>query len=106
VHVIERLRDISTLLDSAQDAAVHGNLLLALDKLDHSDAAFRDLEPFESTRVVAVLRNRAEQLRAAIVENITESWNALLVIDATARRVSFKETIESRNLNCTHCTTR
>ena len=104
MQVIERLRDISTLLDSAQDAAVHGNVLLALDRLDDGDAAFRDLEAFESTRVVAVLKNRADQLRAAIVENITESWNALLVVDATARRVTLKETIESRLSLGVHCT--
>jgi centromere/kinetochore protein ZW10 len=98
VQVIERLRDISAILDRAQDAAVLGNTLIALDTLDEADNAFRKLEPFEATRVVGVLKNRADQLKAAIVENLTESWNALLVVDASARRVSFKETIESRLL--------
>jgi centromere/kinetochore protein ZW10 len=95
VQVVERLRDISTLLDAAQDAAVHGNVLHALDRLEDADTAFKSLESFESTRAVGVLQTKASQLRAAIVEDVTDSWNALLTVDSSARRTSFKETIES-----------
>lgn len=96
MQVVERLQDISSLLDAAQDAAVHGNIMHALERLEDADGAFGLLEAFESTRVVGVLKNRADQLKAALVETVTESWNALLVVDVGARRVSFKETIDRK----------
>ncbi|KAF2749467.1 hypothetical protein M011DRAFT_419823 [Sporormia fimetaria CBS 119925] len=94
VHVVERIRDISALLDSAQDAAVHGTVMQALDKLEAGEATLKQLDAFENTRVVGVLTNRVNQLRAAIAEDMTDSWNALLVIDSSARRISFKASIE------------
>lgn len=94
VEIVERLRDISSLLDSAHEEAVQGSVLNALERLDDIGAAFTSLDSFENTRVVGVLKTRAGELRAAIVETMTESWNALLVVDSTERRVSFKETIQ------------
>jgi centromere/kinetochore protein ZW10 len=93
-QVVEQLRDISTLLEAVQDAAVHGHVMHALERLEDGDAAFKSLGPFEHTRVVNVLKTKAGQLRAALVENITESWNGLLVVDSTERRSSLKDTIE------------
>ncbi|KAF2876111.1 hypothetical protein BDV95DRAFT_674235 [Massariosphaeria phaeospora] len=94
VQVIEQLRDISTLLESVQDAAVHGHILHALDRLEDTNAAFHRLGPFESTRIVGVLKSRADQLRSAIIENITESWNALILVEPAERKVTMKEAIE------------
>lgn len=97
-QVVEQLRDISTLLDSAQDAAVHGHVIHALERLEDANAAWKKLGAFENTRVVGVLKTRADQLRSAIVENTTESWNGLIAVDSAERRISLKETIESKFL--------
>lgn len=93
-QVVEQLRDISSLLDSAQDAAVSGNVMYALQTLDDAEGAFARLGPFETTRVVGVLRNKEEQLRKAIVETVTESWNGLIAVDNTNHKISLKQSIE------------
>lgn len=93
-RALEQLRDISTLLDSAQNAAVHGHIMHALQTLEDANGAFKRLGPFETTRPVAVLRNKEEHLRKAIVETVTESWNGLIVVDSASHKISLKQSIE------------
>jgi centromere/kinetochore protein ZW10 len=92
--VVEQLRDISTVLDSAQDAAVRGHIIHALERLEDADGAFKNLGPFETTRAVGVLRAKAEQLKKAIIENVTESWNGLIAVDNTEKKITLKDGIE------------
>ena len=94
VQVIEQLRDISTVLDSAQEAAVHGHVIHAIERLEDADGAFKTLGPFETTRAVGVLRTKEDQLKKAIIETVTDSWNGLIAVDNTNHRISLKETIE------------
>jgi len=94
VQVVEQLQDISTLLESAQDAAVHNNILHALERLEDADGAFKRLGPFENTRAVGLLKSRSGDLRSAIVENMTEAWNGLIAIDTTEKKVTLKAEIE------------
>lgn len=94
VRVVEQLRDISTLLDSAQEAAVTGHVIKALERLEDADGAFKSLGAFESTRAVGVLRTKEDQLKKAIVETVTESWNGLVFVDYTNHRISLKDSIE------------
>jgi centromere/kinetochore protein ZW10 len=94
VRVVEQLRNISSLLDSAQEAAVVGHVIKALERLENADVAFKNLGAFESTRAVGVLRMKEDQLKMALVETVTESWNGLVVVDYTNRRISLKDSIE------------
>jgi centromere/kinetochore protein ZW10 len=93
-RVVEQLRDISTVLDLAQEAAVRGSVIYALERLEDADGAFKNLGQFEATRAVSVLRAKEEQLKKAIVENVTDSWNGLIDVDSTNNKISLKETIE------------
>ncbi|KAF2994823.1 ribosome bioproteinsis protein ytm1 [Curvularia kusanoi] len=93
-RVIEQLRDISTLLDSAQDAAVRGHVMYAIERLEDVDGAFESLGSFGSTRVVTVLKGKQAQMRKAIIEMLTDSWNGLLEVDAANNKVSLRDTIE------------
>lgn len=93
-QVVEQLRDISTLLDSAQNAAVHGHVMHALNTLEDAEGAFKRLGPFEATRVVGVLKHKEEQLKKALVETVTESWNGLVSVDNTTHTISLKQSIE------------
>ncbi|KAF2003469.1 WD40 repeat-like protein, partial [Amniculicola lignicola CBS 123094] len=95
VHVVQQLQDISTLLESASDAAVHGNVMHALERLEDADAAFTRLGPFGNTRVVGVLRNKQKQLRDAVEENTKEHWNALIIVDPTERRITLKDEVQN-----------
>ena len=88
------MRDISTVLDSAQEAAVNGHVIHAIERLEDADGAFKTLGPFETTRAVGVLRTKEDQLKKAIVETVTDSWNGLIAVDNTNYRISLKETIE------------
>ncbi|KAH8731502.1 hypothetical protein GQ44DRAFT_746225 [Phaeosphaeriaceae sp. PMI808] len=93
-RVVKQLRDISTVLDTAQEAAVHGHVIHALERLEDADDAFKSLGQFETTRAVGVLRTKEEQLKKAIAETVTDSWNGLILIDNTNRKISLKDTIE------------
>ncbi|KAL5448743.1 hypothetical protein PMIN07_000622 [Paraphaeosphaeria minitans] len=94
VQVVEQLQDISTLLESAQDAAVRSHILHALERLEDADGAFKRLGPFENTRVVGLLKTRSGQLRSAIVENVTETWHSLLLVNPAERKITLKDEIE------------
>jgi centromere/kinetochore protein ZW10 len=94
VQVVEQLKDISTLLESAQDAAVRNHILHALERLEDADGAFKRLGPFENTRVVGLLKAKSGQLRSAIVENVTETWHSLLLINTTERKITLKDEVE------------
>lgn len=93
-RVVEQLRDISSLLDSAQDAAVRGNVMYAIERLEDVDGAFKSLGPFGSTRVVGVLKSKESQMRKAIVETVTDIWNGLLDVDMINKRVALRESTE------------
>ncbi|KAJ4344802.1 ribosome biogenesis protein ytm1 [Didymosphaeria variabile] len=94
VRVVEQLKDISTLLESAQDAAVRNHILHALERLEDADSAFKRLGPFENTRVVGLLKTKSDHLRADIVENVTEIWNSLLYVNTAEQRFTLKEKAE------------
>jgi centromere/kinetochore protein ZW10 len=93
--VVEQLRDIRTLLEAVQDAAVQGNIMHALERLEDVNGAFKQLGTFEHTRAVGVLKTRAGQLRGDIVENVAESWSGLIVVDSDERRIILREEVES-----------
>ncbi|EMD90927.1 hypothetical protein COCHEDRAFT_1176510 [Bipolaris maydis C5] len=94
VQTVEQLRDISTLLDSAQNAAVNGHVLHAISTLEDADDAFKRLGPFMTTRVVGVLRNKQEQLKKALVETVIDSWNGLISVDSAMHKISLHQSIE------------
>jgi centromere/kinetochore protein ZW10 len=93
-QAVGQLRDISTLLDSAQNAAVHGHVMHAIQTLEDANGAFKRLGPFETTRVVGVLKNKEEQLNKSIIETVTESWNSLISVDNTNYSISLKQSIQ------------
>jgi centromere/kinetochore protein ZW10 len=93
-RVVEQLRDISAVLDSAQEAAVHGHIIHALERLEDADRAFKSLGQFESTRAVGVLRTKEDQLKKAIIETVTESWNGLISVNNSNHKISLRESIE------------
>ncbi|PSN60397.1 hypothetical protein BS50DRAFT_535887 [Corynespora cassiicola Philippines] len=94
VQVVERLQDISNLLESAQNAAVQGHVMHALERLEDADGAFVQLGAFGNTRAVGVLKNRAGQLRSAIEKDTTEAWHALIVADSMERKITIRDQIE------------
>jgi centromere/kinetochore protein ZW10 len=93
-QAVEQLRDISTLLDSAQNAAVQGHVMHAIRTLEDAHGAFQKLGPFTTTRVVGVLKNKEEQLKKAVVETVTESWNGLIEVDNTNYSIALHQSIE------------
>ena len=94
VHTVEQLKDISALLQSAQNAAVHNHTLHALERLEDADGAFTRLGPFQNTRVVGLLKARADQLKAAIVENVTQIWGSLVTVNMADRKVTLRKEVE------------
>jgi centromere/kinetochore protein ZW10 len=93
-RAVEQLREISTVLNSAQEAAINGRIIHALERLENTDAAFKNLGAFQTTRAVGVLKAKEDQLRKVIIENVTESWNGLVLVDNAHKKITLRETIE------------
>ncbi|KAJ9645135.1 ribosome biogenesis protein ytm1 [Coniosporium tulheliwenetii] len=91
---LERIRSISGILDNVQDAAVNEQMPQALEQLDKARDILAHLGPFKTTRVVDLLQERAAQMTAAIVEVVTECWNALLAVDTAVRQVTIKDEVQ------------
>lgn len=97
VQVVRQLRDITILLESAQNVAMRGTIIHALQILEDAHHAFRKLGPFEATRAVGVLKTKEEQLRKTMVETVTKSWDALLTVDDATSTISLKQSLEDRS---------
>lgn len=95
-QVVEQLRDISTLLDSAQNASAHGHTIHALQTLEDAEGAFQRLGAFETTRAVGVLKNKKGQLKKTITNTVTESWNSLVVVDTAESKISLHKSVEGK----------
>ncbi|KAL5121970.1 ribosome biogenesis protein ytm1 [Pleosporales sp. CAS-2024a] len=93
-RVVKQLRDISTVLDAAQEATVRGHIVHALDRLEDANGAFARLGSFGTTRAVAVLRTKQDQLKKAIIETVSHAWNGLVAVDNTNNKISLNDTIE------------
>ncbi|PVH96001.1 hypothetical protein DM02DRAFT_688801 [Periconia macrospinosa] len=93
VNVVEQLKDISTLLESAQDAAVNSHIMHALERLEDANTAFKRLGPFQNARATSLLRTKSSELRSAIAETVIEAWSALVVVDTTNRSIMLKEEV-------------
>lgn len=68
----------------------------ALEQLDKANDVLAHLGPFKTTRVVDLLQERAAQMTAAIVEIVTECWDALLAVDTAVRQVTIKDEVQSK----------
>ena len=77
----------NSLLQRAQEEAVIGNVEKALSRLEDAEASIAGLEGVKESRAVAVLQQRAEQLREGLIESATECWNALIQVDIENKRV-------------------
>ncbi|KAF2499152.1 hypothetical protein BU16DRAFT_454802 [Lophium mytilinum] len=98
VNIVEQMKHISAQLEAAQDDAVQSRVSQALDKLRGIEEIMKGLGSFSDTRVVGLLQSKATILRRAITENATECWNALLVADPSARKITIKDKIQRETL--------
>jgi centromere/kinetochore protein ZW10 len=84
---LEELQVVSSLLDSAQDAASQDELLESLGKLDSARKGMTRLDGFENTRVSGLLHRRASQLRDLLMGEFLSAWNKNIVVDSQERRI-------------------
>ncbi len=90
-RTLEQLRDMATLLESAQNATIQGNTMYALQTLEDAHGLLQTLGPFQSTRPVSLLQNKEEQLRKNIIETVSETWKKLIVVDPASHKISIKQ---------------
>ncbi|KAH9878505.1 hypothetical protein IAQ61_001777 [Plenodomus lingam] len=93
-QVVEQLRDISTLIDSAQNAVLRGHIMHALQTLKDAHNAFKRLGAFEATSVVGVLKSKEDRLRKTIVETVTNAWGTLVAVDDATSSISLKQSVQ------------
>lgn len=95
-RVVQQLRDIATLLESAQTAISRGHVMHALQTLEDAHNAFLELGLFEATRAVGVLKSKEEQLRKTIVDIVTKLWDALITVDDATSTISLKQSLDDQ----------
>ncbi|KAF2198254.1 hypothetical protein GQ43DRAFT_422828 [Delitschia confertaspora ATCC 74209] len=94
-QVVEQIRDISGLVQSAQDAVVQNYIKSALETLGDVDGALERLGPFKSTRVVGVLLSRCNDLKATITDNVRQTWDRLVSVDEAGRQIAIQYKMET-----------
>ncbi|KAF1984495.1 hypothetical protein K402DRAFT_447537 [Aulographum hederae CBS 113979] len=87
---LEHMRTVSSILDTAQEAAVEDQIILALERLAEADKAMRCLDAFEESRFAGILQDRASQFRSALEEIVIECWNAIVKVDPTDHKITIK----------------
>lgn len=92
--VVEQLKAICTLLDSAQHAATCGEVMAALHTVDEAAAAFSGLGTYGTTRVAGVLKTKEAQLRKHIAGTVTASWDNFIRVDSAAHTIKIMPSIE------------
>ncbi|KAK4963970.1 ribosome biogenesis protein ytm1 [Elasticomyces elasticus] len=88
---LEQIKSVSILLGEAQTAIVRGQVTASLDKIQHADDAIENIAVFGNTRAYGLLCDRSEDLKAAVVEAATGSFNALIVVNATEQRITIRD---------------
>jgi protein transport protein DSL1/ZW10 len=98
-QTIGQIQGISATLRHAQDAAVRNEIGRALDHVNEATEAIGYLASYENTRAIEVLQKQADQLKAAIAEDTTDYWNAILLVDASEKRITLQDEIESMEIS-------
>jgi len=87
---LEHVRYANDLLGQVQNAAVLGELEVALERLQQAEASIGGLEGLKDNRTVALLERRASGLKESLEDLTTECWDALIEVDSKARSVEVK----------------
>ncbi|KAI9724473.1 MAG: hypothetical protein M1812_000541 [Candelaria pacifica] len=95
---LEHVRRIHEQLTLVQDATLGDQIIQAVDLLAVASQDMRCLGGFESTRVVGVLRHRADDLRNAIVRVLDECWDALITCHQSEQYIRIKSEVQRSSL--------
>lgn len=90
VGTLEHLQYANGVLSQVQNAAVKGDIEIALSKLERAEESIGGLEAVQDTRAYALLRQRLEQLKDGLIETTTKCWNRMLQVDAEEHSLSFR----------------
>ncbi|KAL1393359.1 hypothetical protein HDK64DRAFT_333926 [Phyllosticta capitalensis] len=89
-----RIKQVSGLLDKAEDAASEYRVLDALDSVKQAEEYILHMGSYKDTKVVGVLQKRIKQLRDGMAENAMDSWYLLLSVDISQNRATLKQQVE------------
>ncbi|KAK7550673.1 hypothetical protein IWX49DRAFT_610787 [Phyllosticta citricarpa] len=89
-----RIKQVSDLLDKAENAAAEHRIINALDSTREAENYIVHMGPYKDTKVVAVLQKRIKQLRAGMAENAMDSWYLLLSVDLSKNRATLKQQVD------------
>lgn len=69
-------------------------MVTAVKRLQLVESALQQIGYLEDTNVAILVRDRAAQLRADVIEIVEDSWNALIEVNPDEKLVSLHETVE------------
>ncbi|KAH0542240.1 hypothetical protein FGG08_003362 [Glutinoglossum americanum] len=89
-ETLEQIYTIQKSLEQVQEDALADRLAEAIGKLDKVDGDITRLQSIENATAVGLLRDRATDLRRAIVENVSDYWDALIEADRYEGRITIR----------------
>jgi protein transport protein DSL1/ZW10 len=85
---LETLQIAAGLLDTAQEAAVDGELRVAVEKMAAGEKVLEGLRGCEGTRFGGLMDRRRVLVKSRVVEAVRACWSQLVVVDADARKIT------------------
>ena len=92
---LEQICAIQKTLGQAQEDTLSDHFVEAIGKLNKTDSDIAQLQSIENTAVVGLLRDRASDLKRAIVENVGNCWDALIQVNQSERRITIRNEFQS-----------
>ena len=93
---LEQIYAIQKTLDQVQEDALSDRFVEAIGKLNKADSDVARLQSIENAAVVGMLRDRATGLRRAIVENVSDCWDALIEVNRNEGRITIRNEFQSQ----------
>ncbi|KAH0563008.1 hypothetical protein GP486_002428 [Trichoglossum hirsutum] len=91
---LEQVYTIQKRLDQVQEGALSGRLTEAIEDLNKADDDIARLQSIGNATVVGLLRDRATDLRRAIVENVGDYWGALIEVNRSEGRITVRNELQ------------
>lgn len=96
VDTLKAVREIKQTTDNTRQALHTNEFSQAIHLLHKAREQLEALEGCEQTRLVNVVHSRLEDLQAAIVEKLGQSWDTLVSLDTAETSLSIKEGMHRR----------
>lgn len=89
-NALGNIRSATNALGQGRQAAAHGDIEGALDRVRNVMGVLVELRSLENTTVIELISQRMDQLRANLIEDVTRQWDLAIYIDSSNQKLTFR----------------